>query len=179
MKSFKPTDESVLLRLLNLPELLADSALLDRLTADDAHADIAVLVAAAQAYFSAAVFSRTSFFAAAGRGRPKSTHESLVTVDCRLRGEKYRLAVQRVSPGRYRFEVEGKVLTIAIDTVSECESRVTVGDRSHRVVSVTQGKDQLIEVDNVIHRIGRGDVGMVRSPSPSLVVAVRVKPGDL
>jgi acetyl-CoA carboxylase carboxyltransferase component/biotin carboxyl carrier protein len=179
MKLFKPTDESVLLRLLNLPELLADATLLDRLTADDAHADIAVLVAAAQAYFSAAVFSRTSFFAAAGRGRPKSTHESLVTVDCRLRGEKYRLAVQRVSPGRYRFEVEGKVLTMAIDTVSECESRVTVGDRSHRVVSVTQGKDQLIEVDNVIHRIGRGDVGMVRSPSPSLVVAVKVKPGDL
>ncbi len=177
--SFRKTDESVLLRLLNLPELLADTTLLDRLTADEDHADIAVLVAAAQAYFSAAVFSRTSFFAAAGRGRPKSTHESLVTVDCRLRGEKYRLAVQRISPGRYRFEVEGKVLAISIDTVSDYESRVTVGDRSHRVVSVTQGKDHLVEVDNVIHRIGRGDVGMVRSPSPSLVVAVKVKRGDL
>jgi acetyl-CoA carboxylase carboxyltransferase component/biotin carboxyl carrier protein len=177
--AFKRTDESVLLRLLNLPELLADTALLDRLTADDTHADIAVLVAAAQSYLAAAVFSRTSFFAAAGRGRPKSTHESLVTVDCRLRGEKYRLTVQRVSPGRYRFEVEEKVLVMSIDTVSECESWITVGDRSHRVVSVTHGKDQLIEVDNIMHRIGRGDVGMIRSPSPSLVVAVKVKAGDL
>ncbi len=181
--SFKRNDESVLLRLLNLPELLADKALLDRLTTDhahllDDHADIALLVAAAEAYLAAAVFSRISFFAAAGRGRPRSTHESLVTVDCRLHGEKYRLTVQRVSPNRYRLEVEGKVLVITIDPVNKFESLVRVGDRSHRVVSVTQGQDHLVEVDNVIHRVSRGDVGTIRSPSPSLVVAVNVKPGD-
>ncbi len=181
--SLQRTDESLLLRLLNLPEVLADHALLDRLAADgshsgDDHADVALLVAGIEAYLSSALYARTSFFAAAARGRPKSTHESLVTVDCRLRGEKYRLLVQRVCPNRYRLEVEGKVAVMSIDPVDEFESRVTVGDRSHRVVSVTQGKDLLIEVDNVIHRIIRGDVGMIRSPSPSLVVAVNVQPGD-
>ena len=176
-------DESFLLRLLNLPELLADTAWLDRMIAErsqtgDDHAGIALLVAAAQAYRAAAVYARSSFFAAAGRGRPRATHESLVTVDCRLGGEKYRLAVQRVSPNTYRLEVEGKLLTMTLEPVSDYESRVTIGGQTHRVVSVTQGQDHLIEVDNVIHRISRGDVGTVRSPSPSLVVAVNVKPGD-
>ena len=181
--SFKRANESFLLRLLNLPELLADAAWLDRLIAerhrfDDDQADIALLVSAAQAYRESAAYARRSFFAAAGRGRPQSTHESLVTVDCRLAGERYRLAVQRVRPRTYRIEVEGKVLTMILDPVSEHESRVTIGGQDHRVVSVTQGQDHLIEVDNVIHRINRGDVGTIRSPSPSLVVAVNVKPGD-
>ncbi len=175
--------ESFLLRLLNLPELLADNELLERLnekssnTAED-YADIALLVAGAEAYLSATLYVRTAFFAAAGRGRPKSNHESVVTVDCRLRGEKYRLAVQRVSPSKYRYEVEGQVLTMEIDSISDVESLVKVGNRSHHVVSLTQGQDHLIEVDNVIHRVSRGDVGTVRAPSPALVVAVNVKPGD-
>ena len=176
-------DESFLLRLLNLPELLADTAWLDRMIAErsqigDDHAGLALLVAAAQAYRASAVYARSAFFAAAGRGRPRATHESLVTVDCRLGGEKYRLAVQRVSPNTYRLEVEGKLLTMTLEPLSDYESRVTIGGQTHRVVSVTQGQDHLIEVDNVIHRISRGDVGTVRSPSPSLVVAVNVKPGD-
>jgi len=182
--NIKSNDESLLLRLLNLPELLTDPVLMERLTVDhahlaDDHADVALLVAAAEAYLASAVFSRTSFFAAAVRGRPRSTHESMVTVDCRVGSEKYRLTVQRISPNRYRFEVEGKVLSLSITPVNNFVSQVTVGDHSHRVVSVTRGSDHLIEVDNVIHRVSRGDVGTIRSPSPSLVVAVNVKPGDL
>ena len=136
--SFNRCDESVLLRLLNLPELLADNVLLDRLAADgsvsgDDHADIALLVAAAEAYLSSAVYARTSFFAAAGRGRPKSTHESVVTVDCRLGGEKYRLAVQRISPNKYRFEVEGKVRTTSLrSTTSSTGSVGAMWERSAR-----------------------------------------------
>ena len=181
--SSKRTQESLLKRLLSLPELLSDQALLERLnaegsSADGDHADIALLVAAAEAYLSSALYARRAFFAAAARGRPKSSHESPITVDCRLRGEKYRLIVQRISPNRYRLEVEGKTIVMSMTPVNEFESCVSVGDRSYRVVSITQGKDHLIEVDNVIHRISRGDVGMIRSPSPSLVVAVNVKPGD-
>lgn len=178
----KQANESFLQRLLNLPELLADRTLLKHLSAascaGENHGDIALLVAAAEAYRSSALYSRTAFFAAAARGRPKSSHESTVTVDCRLRGEKYRLVVQRISPNRYRLEVEGKTVVISMAPVNGHESRVSVGNRSHRVVSITQGNDHLIEVDNVIHRISRGDVGMIRSPSPALVVAVAVKPGD-
>ena len=181
--SIKKTDESFLLRLLDLPELLSDTGWLDRMVterspSEDDHADIALLVAAAQAYRESAVYARRSFFAAAGRGRPRSMHESLVTVDCRLGEEKYRLAVQRVSPKTYRIDVESMVITMTLDPVSEFESRVTIGDQSYHVVSVTQGQDHLIEVDNVIHRVSRGDVGTIRSPFPSLVVAVNVKPGD-
>ena len=53
-------NEPFLLRLLNIPELLADTAWLDRMIAErsqigDDHAGIALLVAAAQAYRAAAV----------------------------------------------------------------------------------------------------------------------------
>ena len=35
-----------------------------------------------------------------------------------------------------------------------------------------------IEVDGVSHRIDRDDGGIVRSPSPAVVVSIAVKPGD-
>ncbi len=177
------SNASLLYRLLDIPEILCDTTLLYRLNTKEAgshndHADIALFVAAIEAYLSSSRYARAAFFAAAARGRPKSSHESLVTVDCRLRGEKYRLTVQRICPNRYRLEVEGQVVVMTIDSIDKFESRVMIGNRSHRVISITQGKDHLIEVDQVIHRISRGDVGMIRSPSPALVVAVNVKPGD-
>ena len=177
------SNESFLQRLLNVPELLSDNDWLNQLTAShskslDSRAGVALLVAGVEAYLSSALYARTSFFAAAARGRPHSTHESLVTVDCWLCGEKYRLAVQRISPNRYRQEIDGKVFFITIDPVSNFKFRVTVGGQTHRVVSINRGDDHLIEVDNVIHRIRREDAGVVRAPSPSLVVAVNVKQGD-
>ncbi|MBW2503946.1 MAG: biotin/lipoyl-binding protein [Deltaproteobacteria bacterium] len=177
------TNESFLLRLLNVPELLSKADWLNRLTSEytqalDDRAGVALFIAGVEAYLSSALYARTSFFAAAARGRPQSTHESLVHVDCWLRGEKYRFAVQRISPNRYRHEIDGRVFVTSIDPISEFESRVTLGDRTFRVVSINRGGDHLIEVDNVIHRIRREDAGLVRAPSPSLVVSVNVKEGD-
>ncbi len=180
------TNKSFLLHLLHRPEVVdgtADTAWLDRLTADGSHlvedhAAVAVLVAGAEAYLEAAVYARTAFFATAARGRPRSTHEPVTTVDCRLRGEQYRLAIQRVSPDVYHFEVDGNLVSMSIDPVNEWESRVRVGGRTHRIMSVTQGGDHLIEVDHITHRVSRDDAGRIRSPSPSLVIAVNVAPGD-
>ena len=40
------------------------------------------------------------------------------------------------------------------------------------------GFDYLIEIDGSPHRVSRDDGGMVRSPMPAIVVAVKVHPGD-
>ncbi len=52
------------------------------------------------------------------------------------------------------------------------------GSRFH-VVSVEQGSSYRIEVDGVSHRIDRDDGGVVRAPSPAVVVSIAVKPGDM
>jgi acetyl/propionyl-CoA carboxylase alpha subunit/acetyl-CoA carboxylase carboxyltransferase component len=176
---------SFLIDLLQRPEFVdgsADTAWVDRLVAADQHlrpdnGDVAILVAAAEAYLSTAVYARTSFFAAAARGRPNATHDPVTTVDCRLRGEQYQLQVRRTKPDTYQFDVDGASITMSIRTVDEIESRVTLGGRSHRVRSFTRGRDHLIEVDNVAHIVSREDAGIVRSPSPSLVISVPVEVG--
>ena len=180
------TNKSFLLHLLGLPTVIDGSAhtsWLDGYTADglhlvDDHAGVAVLVAGAEAYLQAAVYERREFFAAANRGRPRLTHEPVTTVDATLRGEQYRMAVQRINPTTYRIEVDDTVATLEMHQASEFESRARIGGRTHRILSTTQGGDHLIEVDHVTHRVSRDDAGTVRSPSPSLVIAVNVEPGD-
>ena len=46
------------------------------------------------------------------------------------------------------------------------------------MVAVEHGASFRIEVDGVSHRIERDDGGMVRAPSPAVVVSITVKPGD-
>ncbi len=180
------TNKSFLLHLLGLEEVISGSAhtsWLDSYTAEGRHlvsdhAGVAVLVTGAEAYLQAAVYERNEFFASAGRGRPRLTHEPVTTVDASLRGEQYRMAVQRINPTTYRIEVDDAVVTLEMTDVSEFESRARIGDRTYRIMSTTQGGDHLIEVDHITHRVSRDDAGTIRSPSPSLVIATSVEPGD-
>jgi acetyl/propionyl-CoA carboxylase alpha subunit/acetyl-CoA carboxylase carboxyltransferase component len=177
---------SFLLDLLQRPEVIdgsADTGWVDRLVVDgrhisDDHADVALLVAAVEAYMAAAVYARSSFFAAAGRGRPQATHEATSVVDCRLRGEQYRLEVGRISPETFRVDVDGQSVTVSVRSIDDIESRVGIDGRTHRVRSFTAGRNHIIEVDGVSHTVSRDDAGTVRSPSPSLVIAVAVQPGQ-
>ena len=66
-----------------------------------------------------------------------------------------------------------------MDRVGRFEYWLTVGDDRHHVVSVEQGSGYRIEVDGVSHVVERGDVGIVRAPSPAVVVSIAVKPGDV
>jgi acetyl/propionyl-CoA carboxylase alpha subunit len=177
---------SFLLWLLHRPEVIdgsADTAWVDRLVEagehlPEAHADVAVLVAAAEAYRSAILYARRAFFASTARGRPRVTLEPMVTVDCRLRGEQYRVEAFRVTPNTYRLVVDGEAVTMKIESVSDLESRAFIGDQVHLVRSFTRGQDHLIEVDGVAHTVSRDDAGTVRAPAPSLVVAIAVEPGQ-
>src|SRR6476646_1605311 len=61
--------------------------------------------------------------------------------------------------------------------MSKFESRLTVGDRRHHVVASTTPSGYLVEVDSVSHRVSRDEGGVVRSPAPAVVVAVRAAAG--
>ena len=180
------TNKAFLVDLLGQPDVLdgtADTQWLDRFTEAGQHlptanGGIAILAAAVDAYRNNAELERRRFYASAARGRPQTTSEIGLQVDCRLRGEQYRLQVRRLSPRLFRFGVGSAQIDALFEPLSDVEARFTVKGQSYRVVSMTQGVEHLIEVDGVAHRVSRDDAGAVRAPAPALVIGVNVEPGD-
>ena len=180
------TNKSFLLDLLDRPEMIAGSAdtgWLDGLIASDGHiptryGDVAVLAAALDTYDDEQKFERRAFYAAASRGRPQAREEIGRTVELRHRGETYRLAVAQTGPRRYKVEVEGSSLEVEVERLRRFARRLSIGDRAFRVECVAHGPDLLVEVDGVAHRLSGDEGGVIRAPSPALVVSVNVAPDD-
>ena len=180
------TNKAFLLDLLDRPEMItgrADTAWLDRLVASDGHivtrhADIALLAAAIDIYDSEQRFERRGFYATAARGRPRASHEIGRTVDLRYRGQGYRLAAAQTGPRRYKIEADGATVDVHVGPLRHFARRLETAGRTFAVDSVTDGPDHLVEVEGVAHRVSRDEGGVVRAPSPALVVAVTVAPGD-
>ena len=180
------TNRSFLIDLLTRPEVVdgtADTGWLDRLAAEgrltsDRHADVALIAAAIDADDAEQAVERERFYASARRGRPKASHEISRDVELRLRGEIYRLSVARTGPRHYRVTTPEGAVDVDVERLGRFASRLIIGGRSHRVVSVFHAPDHLVEIDGVAHRISRDEGGLIRAPAPSLVVAVVVAAGD-
>ncbi|HEX2165199.1 MAG TPA: carboxyl transferase domain-containing protein, partial [Thermoanaerobaculia bacterium] len=128
---------------------------------------------------------RTRFWSTAARGRPEVGEEGGRRVELRFRGRAYGFRVDRVAATRYRLRCEdggagggGTVVALEVERLSASERRLTVAGRTHRVFTVLQGVDQIVEVDGVPHRVSHGDAGVVRSPAPAVVVSLAVGEGD-
>jgi acetyl/propionyl-CoA carboxylase alpha subunit/acetyl-CoA carboxylase carboxyltransferase component len=181
------TNKGFLLDLLDRPEVLAgryDTAWLDRLAAGggtdvDRLGDVAVLVAAVDAYDTEQAVDRAHLFASARRGRPDVRADVGRAIDLVHRGHEYRVTVRRTGRRRYRAAVDGRTVDLLVTRLGRHQSRFEVGTTGHRVVSDVQSGDHLVEVDGVPHRLSRADGGVVRAPMPGVVVAVSVAPGDL
>ncbi len=182
------TTKSFLLALLDREEVIsgtADTGWLDRvgrLSDDDipAHADVALLSAAVDVYEAEEALERESFFRFARGGRPRSSHTAGRTVELGYLGQSYSLNVFGVSPDRYRVVVEGQdsgPVNVAVEHLSAFQSRVTVNGRRHSVVTVPGPSYVRVDVDSVSHKVTRDEGGVVRSPAPAVVVAVRAAAG--
>jgi acetyl/propionyl-CoA carboxylase alpha subunit/acetyl-CoA carboxylase carboxyltransferase component len=180
------TNKAFLLDLLARPEMIAGNAhtgWLDRLVASDGHiltrhADIALLAAAIDIYDFEQELERRGFYAGASRGRPQASHEIGRTLDLRHRGQTYRLAATQTGPRRYMIEADGGSVQVQVEPLRRFARRLAIGEGTFKVESVTDGRDHLVEVEGVAHRVSRGEGGVVRAPSPALVVTVNVAPGD-
>jgi acetyl/propionyl-CoA carboxylase alpha subunit/acetyl-CoA carboxylase carboxyltransferase component len=180
------TNKAFLLDLLDRPEMItgrADTGWLDRLIAADGHiltrhADVALLAAAIDIYDSEQELERGGFYATATRGRPRASHEIGRTVDLRHRGQAYRVAAAQTGPRRYRIEADGATVDVHVESLGRLSRRLSIDGGAFTVDSVTDGPDHLVEVQGVAHRVSRDEGGVVRAPSPALVVAVTVAPGD-
>ncbi|MBV9423503.1 MAG: ATP-grasp domain-containing protein [Solirubrobacterales bacterium] len=180
------TNQGFLLELLGRSEVRTgevDTGLLDRLQGrgevqSTRNADVALVRAAIELCDAATTGDRSRFYAFARRGRPEAAAEVRRTIELRHRGATYRFAVSQIGPRRYLVEVDGTRIEAELERVSEHERLISFGGGSYRTLTAIQDADLLVEVDGVPHRISRDEGGLIRSPSPGVVVAIPVSPGD-
>jgi acetyl/propionyl-CoA carboxylase alpha subunit/acetyl-CoA carboxylase carboxyltransferase component len=181
------SNRTFLVDILNRPEVKrgdVDLGLLDRLASKQHHqssryAEIAVLQAAIEACDAELNVEREQFFASALRGRPQVRTELGRTVELRYGNQACVVNIQRASMRQYRLEAGGIRIDADVERIGPYEYSMRVLDRRYHIVSVIQGAGYRIEVDGVSHRVERGDGGVVRAPSPAVVVSINVKPGDI
>jgi acetyl-CoA carboxylase carboxyltransferase component/biotin carboxyl carrier protein len=160
-----------------------DTGWLDRRAAARAqgsrqYAEIALIQAAIEAYGAQLAIEQADFYASAYRLRPDVRCEAGRKIALRYRGHSYSLRICKLGRHQYRVETEGARVDVQIQRLSDYEYWLTAFDQRFRVVLVSCGTALQIEVNGVSHRVERDDQGMVRSPSPAVVVSIAVKPGD-
>jgi len=180
------SNRAFLLELLGRPEVQAgevDIGWMDRLANNGEHmsrqhVDVALVMAAVKSYESELRVEHSQFYASALRGRPQVRSEVGHTVELRYCDNAYSMKVYRMGLRQYRIEVDGSCVDAHVEPIGSFECWLTVFGQRFHVVSVEQGSSFRMEMDGVSHRIDRDDGGVVRAPSPAVVVSIAVKPGD-
>ena len=181
------SNKAFLLELLSRPEVQNGEVhvgWLDKLATTGEHvsrryADVAIVQAAIESYDVQLAAEQAQFYASAVRGRPQVRSEVGRTAELRYRGHAYSPRIYRLGPRQYRVEVNGSRIDASIERLCQFEYLLTALGRRFHVVSVVQGQSYRIEVDGVAHHIDRDDGGIVHAPSPSVVVSIAVKAGDI
>jgi len=181
------TNRTFLLALLRHPDLQSNSVdigWLERTDFVDAAAQrpasqVALLVAAAKSYEDEQRVDLAHFYASAARGRPELARGAGKRIELRHRGLDYRFHVYRPGPEQYRITGEDCDVDIELRDMSEYEGRVLFGGIWHRVRVTRQSVDYLVEVDESSIRVACSDGSIVRAPSPAIVSAILVQPGQL
>ncbi|MFN7955596.1 MAG: carboxyl transferase domain-containing protein [bacterium] len=141
-------------------------------------AELALIQAALAVYETELARERKDFYRAAARGRPRVREQIGYVADLRLRGQSYKLAVHQLEPNLYRVEVGGRSLEVAVELASGFERWLVCAGRRHRVVSLVDDDHLLVEIEGTMHHIARDDAGVVRAPSPAVVLEVSVEVGQ-
>lgn len=181
------TNKSFLLDLIDRPEVErgdVDTGWLDRLTAAQQHhrhtlAEIGLVVAAIDVHDAEGALDRARFLSSAARGRPETDADIGHTVELRWGRDDYQVDIATGDmDGWYRVTWDDRTSDVVLDRLDGPRGRLTLGDRTHRVVSQSHRIDHVVEVDGISHRFSRDDGGLVRAPAVSLVVSVEAAPGD-
>ena len=158
----------------------ADTGWIDRVRAEGrlvahAHAGIAVVAAAIEAYLERLQIETARLLETAHGGRPSASHQVGAPVELKLRGVPYQVSTVNTGPGRFRVSVASgatsQTVDVQMERIDAVRRRLVVGGRRYHLVTATHGPTTLVEVDGVAHRVSRDEGGVLRSPAPALVVA--------
>ncbi len=160
-----------------------DTAWLERFAeARDAgplHAPEALVAAAILAYQRNRNEARLNFFADPSDVAPARVPPSLgQRIDLAHRGESYQLQVFAVGSWRYRVQLDGRSTSATLREESANAARLELAGRTWRILHDANEARLRVEVEGHAHSFGWQTAGHVRAPSPAMVVAVQVRPGD-
>ncbi len=114
----------------------ADTGWIDRVRAEGrlvahAHAGIAVVAAAIEAYLDRLRIETARLFETAHGGRPSASHQVGVPVELKLRGVPYQVSTVNTGPGRFRVSVASgsteQTVDVRMDHVDDVRRRLVVG----------------------------------------------------
>ncbi|WP_067604179.1 ATP-binding protein [Nocardiopsis listeri] len=183
------TNKSFVLDLLDRPEVIdasADTGWIDRVRAEGdlvshRHSAVALSAAAIEAYEEEERVERQRLLSTAFGGRPQVQHESGRPLDLKLRGVGYRVRVARLGADRFRVVVasgeDTRTADVELERFDRHSGRITVNGSRHHLLIGAHGPVHLVEVDGVAHRVSLDEGGVLRSPTPALVVATPVAVG--
>jgi acetyl/propionyl-CoA carboxylase alpha subunit/acetyl-CoA carboxylase carboxyltransferase component len=180
------SNQGFLLGLLRRPEVQrgeADNAWLDDLAArgehlPETHGVAALVQGAIEAYEDGFAREREQFLATAARGRPRLRDEVGRAGELRVGGQTYDPRVFRLGPQSYRIQLDGRTAHARVEHVGPLERRLHLGPHTFRALSWSEGLAQVVEIDGIPHRLSRDDAGIVRAPSPAIVLSIPVQVGD-
>ncbi len=143
------------------------------------HADVALIAAAIAAYEEEAAVEISQFRASAARGRPHLDDRTGRAIELHHHGLSYQFDVLQTSAEGFRVEIDGQAIDVAVDVLGpRAGARLTLGDETHHVLSAVHGVTHLVEVDGRAHRVFHDEGGIIRAPSPAVVVSIPVVAGD-
>ena len=185
------TNKSFILDLLEQPEVIdgsADTGWIDRVRSQGRlistrYSGIALVAAGIEAYEEGEAVERTRLLETARGGRPQVQHKVGRPIELKLRGTAYAVTPLQIGPDRFRVTVagpdgEGTTVEAVLERIDTYAARLTVGGRTHRLLTAVHGPVHLVEVDGVMHRVSRDEGGILRSPAPALVVATPAAVGS-
>ena len=188
------TNKSFILELLDQPEVVsgepewADTAWIDRVRAEGrlvahAHSGVALVAAGIEAYEEQLGLEINNLISSAYGGRPQVQHVVGRPIDLKLRGTTYRVTTLECGEHHYRVTVAHgdteQTVEVRLEGIDDFHSRLVVNGVRYPVVTATHGPVHLVEVHGVTHRVGRDEGGVLRAPSPALVVATPVAVDDV
>ncbi len=194
------TNKSFILELLDQPEVTtgvstasttkmwADTGWIDRVRSEGrlvahAHSGVALVAAAIEAYDDQLTVEIARLLETAHGGRPQVQHEIGRPVDLKLRGTTYRVTALQTGQHQFRVTVaEGEaeeVVDVEVQRIDDFHGRLVINGLRYRIVTATYGPTHLVEVNGVTHHVSRDEGGVMRSPSPALVVATPAAVGDV
>ncbi len=138
----------------------------------------ALVVAAIDCYEEDAAADRAAFLASAARGRPRTGHIGPRPIELAHEGRRYDLVVAKLGPDRYHVSMNRRSVDATAEATPRTVAVVTVSGVRHTVSCVREGAQRSVWIAGDVHRFARDDGGVIRSPSPAVVVATPVAPGD-
>jgi acetyl/propionyl-CoA carboxylase alpha subunit/acetyl-CoA carboxylase carboxyltransferase component len=139
----------------------------------------ALIAAGILSYQAARKTARLNFFADPTNISPSRVPPSMgQQIDLNYGGEPYRLMVYTVGSWRYRVHLDGRVVTARLREEGRHTARLSVGDRTLRLLYDTTESGLRLEVEGHTHFFAGQTAGQVRAGTPAMVVAVHVRPGE-